>query len=463
MELNEYFITQCRKLGVHTASQSPSFRPIVSGKKGKNQNGTIATFPFDSFKLNIYYFENGKNGLYQQMLWLSFVLDCDSSIPFSLYDILTVTEPENFKCYTYTFVDSESLMKDCFSEIEILLKRVLPKLNDILENGVTKNKLVIAQKDVMAEYFGGESIFENTDALGGTAEKLIALMITNFFQYQIDSAIIGAQALFYQGKTEKALKKLQKAKYKTLYEKSLLSYLERGGETVVQSNTTELASVSKGAKRHGNSIKGAFIMIATVTVCLIPTSLITLALFGLFTFLLANGNIFVLGIKEAIMPIIVFSYIPSIALASQVLRFFEKRRAEKSNIKHPKESNATKKFYKYLTVFAESVILIVAFIGFNLTIVFGNDSFSYGEGDFPLSKQTCQYSAVDFVLFTDGYYFENEFRESSGMVIITKSGTQIDLSNSTYLSAEENEKELTEFFKSKGITVKHCKTTDEIK
>lgn len=461
MTLNEYFITQCRKLGVHIASETPSFRPIASGKNGKNKNGTIATFPFDSFKLNIYYFENGKGGLFQQMLWLSFVLDCDTSIPFSLYDILTVTEPENFNCYTYTFVDSETLMKDCFSEIEKLLKRILPRLEEILENGVTKNKLLIAQKETITEYFGGDSIFENTDALGSTGEKLISMMITNFFEYQIESSVIGAQALFYQGKAEKALKKLQKAKYKTLYDKSLLAYLEKGGGAITQSSTIKLASVSTGSKRHGNSVKGAFTMIGASFVCLIPTSLVTFALFGLLTFFLTGGSIFVLGIKEAILSIVVFSYIPSIALSSQILRFCEKKRAKKGDIKPPQESNKVKKLYKYLTVFAETVILLTAFIGFNLTLVFDNDSFSYADGIFPLSKQTCQYSAIDRVLFTDGYYAENEFYESPAIVVITKSGNEIDLSASTYLSAEENEKELTEFFESKGISVKHCKTSED--
>lgn len=461
MTLNKYFITQCRKLGVHIASETPSFRPIVSGKNGKNKNGTIATFPFDSFKLNIYYFENGKGGLFQQMLWLSFVLDCDTSIPFSLYDILTVTEPENFNCYTYTFVDSETLMKDCFSEIEKLLKRILPRLEEILENGVTKNKLLIAQKETITEYFGGDSIFENTDALGSTGEKLISMMITNFFEYQIESSVIGAQALFYQGKAEKALKKLQKAKYKTLYDKSLLAYLENGGGAIAPSDTAKRASVSKGAKRHGSGIKGAFIMIATATVCLIPTALIALALFALLTFLLTDGSMFVLGIKEAVPFIIIFSYIPSIAFAGQALRFFEKRNANKRNIRPAKESNATKKFYKYLTVFAETLVLLTAFIGFNLTLVFNNESFSYADGEFPLSKQTCQYSAIDRVIFTDGYYTEKDFCEYRGIVIFTKAGNEIDLSESTYLSAEENEKELTEFFESKGISVKHCKTSED--
>lgn len=461
MTLNEYFITQCRKLGVHIASESPSFRPIVSGKNGKNKNGTSASFPFKNFKLNIHYFENSKRGFFQQMLWVSFTLDCEPSIPFSLYDILTIAEPDNFECYTYTYVDSEKLMKDCFSEIKILLKRILPKLDDILENGVTKNKLIISQKETITEYFGGDSIFENTDALGSTGEKLIAMMIANFFEYQIDSAVIGTQAFFHQGKSEKALKKLKKAKHKTLYEKSLLAYLENGGEAIAQSSTIKLASVSTGSKRHGNSVKGALTMIGTSLVCLIPTSLVTFALFGLLTFLLTGGSMFVLGIKEAIIPIVVFSYIPSIALSSQILRFFEKKRAKKGDIKPPQESNAVKKFYKYLTVFAETIILLTAFVGFNLTLVFDNDSFSYADGIFPLSKQTCQYSAIDRVLFTDGYYAENEFYESPAIVVITKNGNEIDLSQSTYLSAEENEKELTEFFESKGIPVKHCKTSDD--
>ena len=41
--------------------------------------------------------------------------------------------------------------------------------------------------------------------------RLISMMLSNFFEYQIECAVVGGQALFYSGKTEKALKALKKA------------------------------------------------------------------------------------------------------------------------------------------------------------------------------------------------------------------------------------------------------------
>lgn len=463
MDLNEYFVSCCRKTGVQLSNCTPSFKPILQGRKEQNKNGVAASFGFDGFTLKIYYFEHAKAAS-QQILWISFVLDCEPSIPFSLYDILTFTDPENFNCYTYSYVDSEELMKNCFDEINAVLKDTVVKLQSVLNDGVKRNKLIIAQRECISAYFGDETLLQNSEMLGNTAEKLISMLIFNFFEYEIDDILIGNSALFFAGKTQKALNRLRKSKYKTLHNQALLAYLENGGSCPPQSETVIKASADKGLKRHGGGIKSAFIMVGVALLCTIPVSLITLATYFLFTRFLTIGSLFVLGMEEAVQFIVPFSFIASIPVAGQVLRFAEKRRGkQKSGIKPPAETSATKKFYKYFTIFAETLILLIAFIGFNMTIIFENDSFLYSESDFPLSHKTCEYSAIDRVIFTDGYYFDGDYIDSPAITVYTKSGTKIDLSDTTYLSADKYEKELTNFFTDKNITVKHFKTTDDEK
>ena len=278
MELKEYFSTQCRGSAVLLKSGSPAFKTLVSGKNGKNKNGIVATYNFDSFKLDISYIEQGSAAYAQQTIWLSFALDCDPTIPFSVYDILAFAEPTNFNCYTYTFVDSKELMRECFGEINELLISLIPKLTSMLQNGITKNRLITSQRENVNRYFG-DNVLESGDMLGGAADKIINMMLKNFFEAQIESAVVGAQSLFFTGKTEKALKKLKKSKYRSQYNENLIKHIENGGKTKEISPAVKNASVEKGVVRHGGGAKGALKLLA---VSLFFDILVSVVLFGIF-------------------------------------------------------------------------------------------------------------------------------------------------------------------------------------
>ena len=124
MDLLTYFSNLCRQLSIHLKTESPSIKTLVSNKKNKNKNGVVARYNFGEFSMDIYYIENMKGGGIRQVIWLSFFFDREPSITFSVYDILSITEPENFNCYTYSFVDSNELVKSCFEEIEKLWTKV---------------------------------------------------------------------------------------------------------------------------------------------------------------------------------------------------------------------------------------------------------------------------------------------------------------------------------------------------
>ena len=104
MEMNNHFASCCRKLNASLKSSPLSFKKILSGKKAKVQTGTVCKFSFDDFNIFIYYIEKGKTAYAQQTLWLAMTVDNEPNLVFSIYDILAFIEPENFNCYTYTYV-----------------------------------------------------------------------------------------------------------------------------------------------------------------------------------------------------------------------------------------------------------------------------------------------------------------------------------------------------------------------
>lgn len=454
MDLNTYFSTLCRQLGVHLKTESPSIKTLITNKKKNNKNGVVARYNFGDFFMDVYYIENLKGGGVQQVIWLSFFFDREPSITFSVYDILSVTDPQNFNCYTYSFVDSNELIKNCFDEIAELLQKLIPQLSKIAENGVEKNKLIERQKQKINAYFG-DNIIEASQFLNDSADKILSMMFYNFFQYQIDIYLLGSPALFFKGKEEKALKLLKKAKYRSLYEDNLLSYLENGGKSPELSQTATAASTEKGSARQGTDKKGSLKILLYTLLFTIPISLVMALLFLGLTYLTATDSLFIFGIKENLVFIPVFSSLPAIAIA---LNISSRKKAKNKNIHIPSLTPKAKNALKYFTILAESVAIISLFTCINSTLVLRDNEFLYTTEDFPLSRTSCQYSSVDYAAVVEGYTYKGKFQEDPHIAFVTKSGTIIDVYNSTFFSADKFKEETESFLKEKGIEIKELKT-----
>ncbi len=456
MNLSTYFSTLCRQLGVNLKTEVPIVKPLLLKKKKDNKNGSVARYNFGEFTMDIYYIENLKGGAVQQVIWLSFFFDKEPSITFSVYDILSVTDPQNFNRYTYSYVDSVSLLEACFSEIEALLEALLPKLSDIAGNGVEKNKLIDTQKQKINSYFG-DNIFDAAQFLNDSADKILSMMFYNFFQHQIDIYVIGSAALFFDGKTEKALKVLKKAKYRSLYEDKLLEHLENGGKAPKPSEAAEEASAKKGKSRQGTDAKGSLKLFLCTLLLSIPVAVLLTGVFLLLTYITATDGLFVFGIKENILFITLTSLLPSIAVT---LNIFSNKKIKKGDIQAPPLPQSAKALLKYFTILIETLALITAFTCANSTLVLRDNDFLYSTEDFPLSRSACEYSTIDYVAVVEGYTYKGEFQKDPHIAFVTKSGTTIDVYNATFFSAEEFKEKTEEFWEEKGIPFKQIQAIE---
>lgn len=458
MDLSTYFITLCRQLGVRLKTESPAIKALVADRKATAKNGAVARFNFGNFYMDIYYIENIKGGAHQ-VIWISFFFDSEQSIVFSLYDILSVIQPDNFNCYTYSFVDSGELMKNCFEEIRELLEQILPPLTKIAENGVEKNHLIEKQKQKVNEYFG-DNITEAENLLSGSAgEKIISMMFYNFFQYQIDTYILGSAALFFTGKEEKALKRLKKAKHRTLYEDNLLLYLENGGKTPPLSQAAKSASAEKGTSRQGTDAKGALKLLLYIILFDIPISALMAGIFVLMAKLTPADNLYIFGVAENLIFIPFYAVIPAIAAA---LNVFVRKKNRNPKIYTPPLPPKAKNILKYFTIIAESTALLLVFSCVNSTLALRQNDFLYSTTDLPLARTSCQYSSVDYAAVVEGYTYKDGFQEDKHIVFVTKSGSVIDLYNSTFFSSEKFVAQTETFLKEKNIEIKEFKTMEDM-
>ncbi len=461
MDLQQYFATQCRATSVLLRTNSPSIKATFQGRR-REQTGTIASFGFDGFNLDILYIERGRAAYAQQTIWLSFTLDCDTTLPYSVYDILSFIEPDNFNCYTFTYVDSQELMKDCFGEINTLLERLVPELTAFLKDGITKNRLIDAQRKAINRYFG-DSVIESSEMLGSAADNIINMMLRNFHEAQIECAVIGGQSLFYEGKDEKALKKLKKSKYRTAYHDNLVAFMENGGTSDCVTPVARKASAHKGAARHSQGVSGIFRILGLAIAVDVPVTAFLIAFFYVACLLMFRGSLFYTGFYENLFLMPFFGSLFSVGLSIQILnRKPKEKKNNKKTVHSPEASGILKGFYKYLTIAGECLALIGCISSIFSTTVFYEDGFRYSQADFPLSHEECKYNSVDTIALVEGYSENEKFYEQKHIAVVTKSGTVIDLYNSTWLSGEDIMKNLT-FTQDYGIETKTVKSIKELK
>lgn len=461
MDLQQYFATQCRATSVLLRTNSPSIKATFQGRK-REQTGAIASFGFDGFNLDILYIERGRSAYAQQTLWLSFTLDCDTTLPYSVYDILSFIEPDNFNCYTFTYVDSQELMRDCFGEINALLERLVPKLKDFLKDGINKNRLIDSQRKAINRYFG-DSVIESSEMLGSAADNIINMMLRNFHEAQIECAVIGGQGLFYEGKDEKALKKLKKSKYLTAYHDNLVAFMENGGTSDCVTPIARKASAHKGAVRHGQGVSGIFRILGIALAIDIPVTAFLIGFFYISCMVMFRGCLFYSGFYENVFLMPFFGSLFSVGLSIQLLN--RKRKSndkDNKSVQSPEAPKILKNFYKYLTIVGECLALFGCLSAIFSTAVFYEDGFRYSQADFPLSHQECKYNSVETIALVEGYVENEKFYEQKHIAIVTKSGTVIDLYNSTCLSAEDIMKNLT-FASEYGIETTTVKTIEGLK
>ena len=461
MNLHSYFTTQCRATSVLLKTHSPTIKGMVKGKK-QERIGTVATLSFDGFKVDITFIESGRAAYAQQTLWLSFTLDSDETMPFSIYDILAVCEPENFKCYTYTYVDSVELMRECFGEINEVLGRIVPHLSAILTNGIEKNKLIQSQKECINKYFG-DSVMEQTQMLGGKADNIFNMMMRNFYDSQIESAVVGAQSYFYNGKEEKALKKLSRSKCRSQYQENMLKFIKDGGKASKPTETLEKASSENGARRHGETWLGAIKIFFLGLLIDVPVSAVLIAIFFIVSKILFHNAVLYMGFFENVFMMPFFGSLVSMCIAIHITK--NRRKKNKNGdktVQDVKTPHAVNTLLKYVTIVGETLALIGCISSIYSTAVFYEDRVAYPVSDFPFSHAECKYESVDSVAIVEGYYQGDKFIRSPYVAIVTESGAILDLYNATMLSAEDFSKH-TDFLEEKGIEIIEVKTIEELK
>lgn len=471
MTLTEIFKTNCRATAtLLNEKPSLSFKDLVSGFSGKNKNGIIARFSFDDFFIDLYFIENGPLAYAPNTIWINVGFESVPYLPFSIYDILTVAEPENFKCYTYPYLYTEDIMIQSFGEINDLFKRLAPKLTEISNTGTQKNNLISNQKETINK-FVNDDIFKREIEMMDASLKIRDMLIRNFQESIINHIILGGVSNFFNNEHEKAIKNLEKTKHLTFYETRLLRKLKSGELKNFDASPfrdEKYKNYTKTAKKRTYSLgkNGTFRFIAGILLLTPFTTIPAFLLYLLFSFTLFNKSLFFINCDIYSMLTLLTSGILIAELLSlnfsQKLFAFFKRNKDKNKEKVPVKKKSF--IIKCSAILTETIVVILLFTAVNNSLVFYENKVSFGEDSVISLKQTSiKYEYIDTVYKVEGFYFNDNFFESEHYILVSKNGDRIDTGYYLNNANSEFEKNVLPLLLKNGCTLKEIKSEEEIK
>ncbi len=471
MTLTEIFKTNCRATcTLLNEKPSLSFKDLVSGFSGKNKNGVIARFSFDSFFIDLYFIESGPLAYAPNTIWINIGFESASFLPFAVYDILAVAEPENFKCYTYPYLYTQEVMIQAFGEINDLFKKLVPELHEISETGTIKNNLILNQQETINK-FVNDDIFKREIEMLDASLKIRDMLIRNFQESVISHVILGGVSDFFNNEHEKAIKKLSKAKYLTFYESRLFEKLKNGELKDFDASPfrdAKYKDYTKVAKKRTYSLgKNGTARFLLASLMLTPfTTAIVFLLYLLFSFTLFNKSLFFINcdIYSLITLLIsgtLIAELLSLNFSQKIFNFFKRNKSKTDETIVVKKKSV---FLKISAILTETIVIVLLFTAVNNSLVFYENKVSFAEDSaISLRQNSIKYEYIDTVYKVEGFYFNNEFWKSEHYILVSKNGDRID--TGYYLNNSLNkfeEKVLPELLEN-GCTLKEIKSEEDIK
>ncbi len=360
MTLAEIFKTNCRA-SAKLCGFNPTlaFSDLTSGIGGKNKNGVIARLSFSDFFIDLYFIENGPLAYAPNTIWLSVGFESVPFLPFSVYDILAFSEIKNYKSYTYPFIYTTEIMVESFGEINGFFETFIPLMHDITSNGVKKNRLIASQKETMNKFIG-DDIFQKEIEMLDASVRIREMLIRNYVEGIISHTVLGGVAEFFKGEHQKAIKKLEKQKNRTLYEENLLNALKTGELKDYNASpyrNEKYKNYSKVAKKSTYSLgMGGFFKFFIKALLMTPVFFLILGIiYFLLCYIKYNDALFCLNTDLLSFASLL---IAGFSIAEAVLFNFPLNSKNLFKKKKAKDVPPVKKpgIVKYITIFTETIV-----------------------------------------------------------------------------------------------------------
>ncbi len=389
----------------------------------KGYHSVGAWIIFKKFVLKLDYKINVSMLIPKSTIEMRFLFE-DGKLPveYSIYDLFDIVDNNNFKCYTFPYVTSETKMIEVLNYLVETFLKYKDKIQDISKSA---EQIAMLEKivDEKTTLLLDEKIFESKNILH------LMRMLELYYVLDISRFTMEGYLDYINGKYKKSIKKYNKLGNKlTVYEKKLIAYIEDNNiEIPVEGklNTMQQARRLKTAKIE--LLPMILSWIALIPIWYIVYSLV----FYISLHYIAKGAIYVGG-ADAFMV-----FMPAF-LTAIVSAFFTRRGVYKLMFKKDYTTivalDEIENGEKTYTIMAKLLQFVIA-LGLVISVLAANTNISFYENGFKdnlnflnIKGETILYENVDCVYSAKA--ITNDFGEIINLptyVISLNNGKKIDL------------------------------------
>ncbi len=384
-------------------------------------------------------------------------------IKYSLYDIMYLMDPDNFKCYHFSFIETPERMRAVFSSIEADLEVFLSRLDVIASQKPALLDLEDKFKDGVNSFFGYD-IFtsEDEDAPG---HDLYVSALEHYYSLSDSFYESKPYAQFLAGQYKKAYSGMAGYRKKTYYQVRLTSFLsiapDKKYEAVAEGCDTVCEAVRATGHQNLRVLLGALILLIPLLALHIGAHF----LYAEILFFRAEwSTAYTLSAAFGTAPFVLpFAVTLSYIFNRFTIKLFSKKKRAYLNslesISPPFSRSGCARFIIFILL---ASLIILSLLNVNSYTAFYDDGFKFKTSMTDISGTFYSYSDVRELVRVKGEYDDNgNYKEYAYYVIVMNNGTQIYLQ--TEVSAEIIETKIIPILKSKGVAMSEVHDVSEIR
>ena len=373
-------------------------------------------------------------------------------IKYSLYDIMYLMDPDNFKCYHFSYIETPERMRDIFRSIEPDLETFIPRLGVIASQRSALKDIDDKFRDGVNSFFGRDVFSDGEE--NQSAHDLYLSALEHYYSLSDSFYESKAYALFLSGDYKKAHAAMSRYHKKTYYQVRLSSF--------VSDRTEEYRAAEDGCNTVGEAMalgryQNLRVLLGTL-ILFVPCLLVHIGLHFVYAKLLFWGALwstaytFIAALSSApfVLP---FAAVLSLIFDRFTIKLLSKKKRtylkNLEKIAPPFSKSGCAKFFVFIML---SVLIITTLLNVNSFTAFYDDGFRYKESVFDIAGTYYPYSDVKALVKVQGRYDGyGNYEKFDSYVIITKDGKPIDFLYE--VSNEQIEKHLVPILLEKGVTV----------
>ncbi|MBO4423833.1 MAG: hypothetical protein J5879_10355, partial [Clostridia bacterium] len=401
-------------------------RAEFSGSKKKGELlRMFCTARYENYDIEYVYTASG--GLNLSSVF-SFRVIFDRSFPYikySPYDLMYLIDDRDFRCYTFSCVESPERMRTVIKGLEPALYELLPKLDALCKNKVSMSDLFDKFSDNVNAFYGRD-VFR-ADAEDDEFEHYLDSY------YSLDTAFFASKpyAQFLRGDYDAAYNNMRRLKNKTFYQIRLMSFMATLDE--------KYDAVPPGCDTTGDAVysnKTQFLrLFVTSLILLIPSAALLAGVYFLSSLIIYHGALWAdAWFAGGLLPFASIAVAPALMFSpffcGMTLIFFKKdRRKYLSELDSVVMSRRKSGCLSVVACVSTAIVVMFVLILSNSFAAFYPDGVRLPVQESMISADNYAYPDIEKLVLAEGVYDENgNFTQSEQYILILKNGTKYYLS-----------------------------------